>query len=56
MDRFEQELQHINWDFLCLCETRLEGEMTTSLKSGQLLYQNNSDTRDYEGGFEILVN
>lgn len=42
-------------DVLGLSETRLRGEMTTSLKSGHLLYQNNSAIRDYEG-VAILVN
>ncbi|KAL3287171.1 hypothetical protein HHI36_001650 [Cryptolaemus montrouzieri] len=52
----EEELQHIKWDILGLCETRLPGEKCTTLKSGHLMYQRNTENNAHVGGVAILVN
>lgn len=54
--KLEEELEHIKWDILGLCETRLPGEKTTTLKSGHILYQNNSIQPRGQGGVAFLIN
>lgn len=54
--KLEKELEHIKWDVLGLCETRLPGEKTTILKSGHILHQNNSVERTGQGGVAFLIN
>lgn len=55
LECLEQELKHIKWDIVGLCETRLPGEKTTLLKSGHILYQNNSETNSHNGGVAIMI-
>lgn len=54
--KLEKELEYIKWDVLGLCETRLPGEKTTTLKSGHMLYQSNSIGPKGQGGVAFLVN
>lgn len=56
LTRLEEELKHIKWDVLGLCETRLPGEKATVLKSSHILYQNNRDDGGGHGGVAFLVN
>lgn len=54
--KLENELENIKWDVLGICETRLPGEKTTTLKSGHILYQKNHIEPKGQGGVAILVN
>ncbi|XP_044755023.1 uncharacterized protein LOC123313977 [Coccinella septempunctata] len=54
--QLEKELEHIKWDIVGLCETRLPGEKTTVLKSGHMLYQNNAANPSGQGGVAFLIN
>ncbi|XP_044760870.1 craniofacial development protein 2-like [Coccinella septempunctata] len=54
--KLEEELEHIKWDIVGLCETRLPDEETTVLKSGHLLYQNNGTSQKGQGGVAFLIN
>lgn len=57
LEELEEELTHIRWDVLGLCETRRpEQQACTTLKSGHLLYANNTATNTYLGGVAIMVN
>lgn len=51
----EEELTHIKWDIVGLCETRLPEEKCTTLKTGHILYQNNGEEDTHLGGVAILV-
>lgn len=44
LQQLQRELENIKWDIIGLCEENLSGEKITSLKAGQILYQNNSNT------------
>ncbi|KAL3287522.1 hypothetical protein HHI36_001991 [Cryptolaemus montrouzieri] len=52
LERLEEELLNIKWDILGISET---GELATTLKSGHLLYQNNTETNDHLGGDAFLI-
>lgn len=56
LEEFEEELSHIKWDIIGVCETRLPGERCTTLQTGHTLYQNNAEERDYIGGVAIIIN
>lgn len=56
LELLENELEHINWDILGLSETRLQGEDATTLRSGHLFYQKNTDTNSHLGGVALMVN
>lgn len=56
MVEFEEELKNIKWHIIGLCETRLPGERMATLKSGHILYQNNSDRIHHLGGVAFLIN
>lgn len=56
LEHLEKELEDIKWDILGLCETTLQEEKSTLLRSGHLLYQNKSDTNLGVGGVGILIN
>jgi len=45
----ERELENINWDILGISKTRLAREATTKLKSGDELFQRNSDATHLDG-------
>lgn len=55
LEELEHELQLIKWSVLGICETRLMGEAGTVLKSGHMLYQNNSINNTHNGGVAIMV-
>ncbi|XP_029166729.1 craniofacial development protein 2-like [Nylanderia fulva] len=55
LEELEHELQLIKWSVLGICETRLMGEVGTVLKSGHMLYQNNSINNTHNGGVAIMV-
>ena len=50
----ERELENIKWDILGVSETRLAGKETTSLRSGHLLFQKNSDESHLGGGILLI--
>ncbi|XP_063635113.1 uncharacterized protein LOC134805838 [Cydia splendana] len=50
----EEELSRLHWDIVGLCEVRREGEDTTTLKSGNLLYHREGDQQS-QGGVGFLV-
>jgi len=50
----ERELENIKWDILGISETRLTGEATTTLRSGHVLFQKNSEAT-HLGGVAILI-
>lgn len=52
----EEELSYIKWDILGICETRLSEEKCTTLQSGHILYQNNSEIDTHIEGVAILIN
>lgn len=52
----EQELNHIKWDVVGICETRLPGEENIVLRSGHILYQQNSDIHHHIGGVAFIIN
>lgn len=54
MEELERELEHINWDILGICETRIKGEKCIKLKSGNTFYRKNSDESSL-GGVAILI-
>lgn len=54
MEELENELLAINWDVIGISETRLQGEKCTILKSGNMLYQNNSENNIF-GGVAIMI-
>lgn len=56
LEELEQELEAIKWDIIGLCETRLQGEKKTTLKSGHTLYQNNTNENYSQGGVAFMVN
>lgn len=56
LTELEEELKNIKWHIIGLCETRLPGEKMTILKSGNILYQNNSETDHHLGGVAFLIN
>lgn len=41
LTELEEELSHIKWDMLGICETRLSDEQCRTLNSGNILFQNN---------------
>ncbi|KAK4873278.1 hypothetical protein RN001_015307 [Aquatica leii] len=56
LEELERKLQHIKWDIIGVSETRLLGENKTSLISGHILYQKNSDVNHHIGGVGFMVN
>lgn len=56
LEELEQELEAIKWDIIGICETRLKGEKKTTLKSGHVLYENNSEINQGIGGVALIVN
>lgn len=50
----ENELSHIKWDILGLCETRRKGEAEMTLQSGNVLYYKGDENMS-EGGVGFLV-
>ncbi|XP_070151975.1 craniofacial development protein 2-like [Polyergus mexicanus] len=52
LSMLEEELNKIKWDVIGL--TRLKGETVTTLESGHVLFQKNSDVNAHVGGVALL--